>query len=380
MNFFSIVSEFNPFHTGHKHLIEQTKAKTNTDAIVCIMSGSMVQRGDVAVYDKWTRAQSAIENGADLVVELPVCYVLQSADIFARGAVEIMSAMGSEGIAFGSECTDIELLENIAQIKAEEPDEYKTALAKALDTGMGYPAASEKALKEILGSLPDEITAPNATLGIAYLSAIKKINPSMKVHIEKREGDYHSTNLDGKFQSATAIRQIILSGDKNSTYSLCTSDEVYDINKISSYILGFFRTASPEGLEEIAGMEPGLAKRLTDKSKECVTFEEFVNSCTSKRYTLHRIRRVILCSILGIKEAPSPEYIRVLALSQKGAQILKDIKNKSKIEIITKITNSNQRNNPMLLQDITATDIAALCADKKASMDYTTTPIVTGKE
>ena len=116
MNFFSIVSEFNPFHTGHKHLIEQTKAKTNTDAIVCIMSGSMVQRGDVAIYDKWTRARAAIENGADLVVELPVCYVLQSADIFARGAVEIMSAMGSEGIAFGSECTDLELLETIAKI------------------------------------------------------------------------------------------------------------------------------------------------------------------------------------------------------------------------------------------------------------------------
>ena len=127
-------------------------------------------------------------------------------------------------------------------------------------------------------------------------------------------------------------------------------------------------------------MEPGLAKRLTEKSKECVTFEEFVNSCTSKRYTLHRRRRVILCSILGIKNAPSPEYIRVLALSQKGAQILKDIKKRSNIEIITKITNSSQRNNPMLLQDITATDIAALCAEKKASMDYTTTPIVTGKE
>ena len=380
MNFFSIVSEFNPFHTGHKHLIEQTKAKTNTDAIVCIMSGSMVQRGDVAIYDKWTRARAAIENGADLVVELPVCYVLQSADIFARGAVEIMSAMGSEGIAFGSECTDLELLETIAKIKTEEPAEYKNALANAMNTGVGYPAASEKALREILGSLPDEITAPNATLGIAYLSAINKINPSMKIHIEKREGDYHSTKLDGKFQSATAIRQIILSGDKNTTYSLCTKGDIYDINKISSFILGFFRTVSPETLAEIAGMEPGLAKRLTEKSKECVTFEEFVNSCTSKRYTLHRIRRVILCSILGIKNAPSPEYIRVLALSQKGAQILKDIKKRSNIEIITKITNSSQRNNPMLLQDITATDIAALCAEKKASMDYTTTPIVTGKE
>lgn len=381
MKFFSIVSEFNPFHTGHKYLIEQTKAKTGTDAIVCIMSGSMVQRGDVAIYDKWTRAKAAIENGADLVIELPVCYVLQSADIFARGAVEIMTAIGSEGIAFGSEVSDAKLLKTIAKIKSDESFEYKKALTDALDRGMGYPAASEKALRAVLGDLPPEVTSPNATLGIAYLSAIHKINPKLKVHVEKREGDYHSTSLDGKFQSAAAIRQNILCADKRSDYSLCTSDEIYDINEISSYILGFFRTVKPETLEEISGMEPGLAKRLTEKSKESTSFEEFVNLCVTKRYTLHRIRRVILCSVLGIKNAPSPEYIRVLGLNQKGAKILKDIKNKSNIEIITKITNSSNKNNPMLLQDITSTDIAALCAGKPASMDYTTTPIIAaGKE
>ena len=115
MNFFSIICEFNPFHTGHRHLIEQTKAKTDAEAIVCIMSGSMVQRGDIAIYDKWTRAKSAIENGADLVVELPVCYVLQSADIFAKGGVEIAAKMGTSGIAFGSEYTDKELLWKMAQ-------------------------------------------------------------------------------------------------------------------------------------------------------------------------------------------------------------------------------------------------------------------------
>ena len=380
MKFFSIVSEFNPFHTGHKHLIEQTKAKTGTDAIVCIMSGSMVQRGDVAIYDKWTRAKAAIENGADLVVELPVCYVLQSADVFARGAVEIINAIGSEGIAFGSECDDSELLFKIAKIKAEEPDLYKKVLSDKLAEGAGYPVACEAAIRAVLGNLPKEITLPNSTLATAYLTALCKINPALKVHIEKRVGDYHSTVLDGMFQSATAIRQNILFGDKKSNYSLCTSDEIYDINRISAFILGFFRTATPESLEEIAGMEPGLAKRLIDKSKESISLEEFISSSASKRYTLHRIRRVILCSLLKIKSAPSPKYLRVLALNHKGAQILKEIKKMSDIEIITKITNSSQRNNPMLAQDISSTDIAALCAGKKASMDYTTTPIVTGKE
>ena len=148
MNFFAIVSEFNPFHTGHRHLIEQTKANTETDAVVCVMSGSMVQRGDVAIFDKWTRAKAAVENGADLVVELPVCYVLQSADIFAKGAIDIINCMGAQGIAFGSECTDIELIKKLSAIRAQEPPEYTNALKDALKDGMGYPAASEYAAKE----------------------------------------------------------------------------------------------------------------------------------------------------------------------------------------------------------------------------------------
>ena len=380
MKFFSIVSEFNPFHTGHKHLIEQTKLKTGADAVVCIMSGSMVQRGDVAIYDKWTRAKAAIENGADLVIELPVCYVLQSADVFARGAVEIMHAIGSDGIAFGSECTDTELLCKIARLKAEEPHEYKEALTKALDSGDGYPAACEKALKTVLGNIPPEISLPNATLGIAYIKALKELNSPMEIHIEKREGDYHSTELEGKFQSAAAIRQNILSGDKKSDYSLCTTDEIYDINNISSFILGFFRIANEENIKNIAGMEEGLAKRLITKSKECTNIEEFVNACVTKRYTAHRIRRVILCSVLGIENAPSPKYIRVLALNDNGAKILKNIKENASVEVITKITNSSNKDNPMLLQDIASTDIACLCASKRASMDYLTTPVVIRKD
>jgi len=380
MNFYAIVSEFNPFHTGHKYLIEKTKADTNTQGIVCIMSGSMVQRGDIAIYDKWTRAKAAVENGADLVVELPTCYVLQSADIFAKGAVEIANLMGAEGISFGSECTDEALLKKIALLKVNEPPEYKDALSEALDRGMGYPAACQNALKSILKDVPDCIAAPNTTLGISYMSAIQKINPSMKVNIVKRIGDYHSTDITKKFASATAIRQNILSDDKSSDFALCTSDEIYDINRISPYILGFFRTANEDMLSHIVGMEPGLGQRLISKSKECSTFDEFVAAVITKRYTAHRIRRVILCSILGINEAPSPTYVRVLALNNNGAKMLKNIKQTDNIEVITKLSDSGQKESKMLQYDIRSTDIAALCIPKKASMDFTTAPAVIGKE
>ena len=374
MNFFSIVCEFNPFHTGHKYLIEQTRKATNADAIVCIMSGSMVQRGDVAVYDKWTRAKSAIDNGADLVIELPVCYVLQSADMFARGAVQIADAIGSKGLAFGSECPDTDLLWSIARVKHSQDTQYTTALKNTLADGMGYPAACAKALQSVLGNLPEEAYLPNTTLATSYLTSILDTNPSLEVYIEKRLGSYHSNELDCEFPSATAIREAILSGDKIDDFSLCTSEIIYDINKLSAHILAFFRTCDEEKLTSILGMENGLAQKLIQESKACTSFDELVGKCTTKRYTAHRIRRVILASVLGITDAPTPQYARVLALNSKGAAILREIKKNGNIEVITKITNSTM--NEMLKKDILATDIAAICANQKASMDYTTSPYV----
>ncbi len=374
MHFFGIVCEFNPFHRGHKYLIEQTKLNTSCDGIVCAMSGSVVQRGDIAIYDKWTRAKAAIENGADLVVEIPSCYVLQSAEIYAKGAVSILSGMGACGISFGSECTDTELLTSMARLKANETDEYKAALTEALSEGMGYPAACERASQAVLGNLPEEVFSPNATLGISYMANAMKINPNLKFNIVKRIGSYHDTEDTGEFASASSIRKRILSGDINTDDLLCKSEDIYNINSISDFIIGFFRTANEDRLSGICGMEEGLSSRLINASKKCVNLDEFVNACVSKRYTRHRIRRVILCSVLGIYETPPPSYIRVLALNSKGASILKKVKQTSDMEIITKTGNAKQTS--MLKQDIMATDIAALCLKKKASMDYFTSPVI----
>ena len=372
MKFFSIICEFNPFHTGHRYLIENVRAKTDAEGIVCIMSGSMVQRGDVAIYDKWTRAKAAVENGADLVIELPVCYVLQSADIFARGAVEIAQSIGSYGIAFGSECTDTDLMWRLAHLKAYENPEYTSALKDALSSGMGYPAACEIAARTVLGDVLDNAFLPNSTLATSYMSSILKLGADIKVHVEKRIGNYHDTSTKGQFASATAIRQKILSGDKTSEFSLCTNDDIYDINNISSYILGFFRSCDENSLKDIAGMEDGLPERMKKMSMTSTNLSEFISSCVTKRYTEHRIRRVMLCCLLGITSSPAASYARVLALKSTGASILKSIKDKT--EVITKVTNSSM--NEMLKKDILSTDIAALCASKKAGMDYTVSPIV----
>lgn len=368
MNFYGIVCEFNPFHDGHRYLIQKTRELTGTDAIVCVMSGSMVQRGDVAVFDKWQRAASAVKNGADLVVELPVGCVLQSADKFAEGAVSLLNDLGASGISFGCECDNTELLTTLADIRESEPDEYKTALKAALDAGRGYPSACEEAIRKCMPDIEEEAFGPNSTLAAAYIKAARRLNGKMKFNAVKRIGEYHSTDLNVSYPSATAIREKLLRGEGE-----CNCD-IYDISRIAPLILGFFRLADEEELKDICSMEQGLAKRMIKAAGESASVDEFVSKCVTKRYTAHRIRRVMLCALLGIKQYQAPEYARVLAIGGKGAQILKEAKKSGKTEIITKI--QKNKISEMLRQDILATDIASLCCGKKSGADFLTTPFI----
>jgi len=364
VDFYGIVCEFNPFHNGHKYLIEQTREKTGTDAIVCVMSGSFVQRGDVAVFDKWQRAEMAVKNGADLVVELPVSSVLQSADKFADGAVSILSSLGAKGLAFGAECERLELLKEIANVRANESEEYKKVLKDALDAGKGYPAACEEAIKACIKDVDSDAFGPNSTLAVSYIKAAIDKGNNLDFCAVKRIGDYHSTDLSVRYPSATAIRENLLKEGRS---------DVYDIKRLETLILGKFRSSSEKEIGDICSMEDGLALRMIKAAGEVTTLEEFIAKCVTKRYTAHRIRRVMLCTLLGIKEYETPRYARVLALNEKGAGILKQAKERD-IEIITKI---NKNNIPdMLRKDILSTDIAALCVGGKAGMDFTKSPVV----
>lgn len=377
---YGIICEFNPFHNGHKYLIEQTRKQTHADAVICIMSGSMVQRGDVAIFDKWTRAKAAVQNGADLVIELPVCYVLQSADNFALGAVEILNGLNADGISFGSEYADEELLKRIAEIKKSEPEEYKKAFKTEMEAGRGYPSACESAVRACIDGLPDGVFMPNATLAISYICAAMKVNPCLKFNTVKRIGNYHSTELAGEFPSASAIRRKILENDCLDGFCEYGKSDIYRIENISSLILGFFRLKSSSELACVSGMESGLANRMVNAAKNTTSFEDFVSECVTKRYTAHRIRRCILCALLGIEKIEKPTYARVLALNKTGAQVLKDAAKNGPLKIITKTADFKYLPGSMFEKDILATDIQALCANKKASADFVTAPYIDRKE
>lgn len=377
-NTVGIICEYNPFHYGHKYHIEQAKKISGAQNVVCIMSGSMVQRGEPAIYDKWERAKAAIDNGADLVIELPAYYALQSADNFAFGAVSILNMLDIvDAICFGAETDDIALLQRAGKLLVAPTEEYRKALSEKLDGGCSYPAACEYAFRKCINEAEDSLFSPNNTLGICYIAALSRLNSPIEPICIKRNNDYHSHETSDEFKSATAIRDMIASGSDYSDFApdySCLSTHM--LSNADSYILGFFRNASPQSLENIKGYENGLANLVIASAKKACTSAELFAMCTSKRYTLHRIKRFCACALIGIQGELSPDYVRILGFNAKGASLIKEIKKHSALTPVTKAADFG--GSAMYDMDIAATDFAALCANRVSERicgkDYLTSP------
>jgi len=361
-----IVCEYNPFHYGHRYHIEKAKEISGADACVCIMSGSMVQRGEPAIYDKWQRAKTAINHGADLIIELPAYYALQSADNFAYGAVAMLDSLGVvDSLCFGAETDDIELLTKAAGIIANPTEEYQNAISAKIGSGSSYPEACEYALRKCIDITEHEFFSPNNTLGICYIAALKRLNSDIEPLCIKRANDYHSSASSDGFMSASAIRTMIASGEDYKSFAPDYSAFVsYSLLNADSYILGFFRNADAKSLVDVKGYEDGLANRVISAAKKACTSNEMYAMCTTKRYTLHRIKRFCACAMLGIRGEHEPSYVRILGMNKKGSALIKNIKKLSALSIVTKA--ADFEGNAMYDMDIRATDFAALCADETA--------------
>lgn len=328
-----IICEFNPFHAGHRYLIEQ--AKKNGGSVVCIMSGNFVQRGDVAVYDKFKRTRAALEGGADLVIELPAEQALLSAEGFARSAVRLVESLGViDRLAFGAENDDAQELKKTAFLlkNRETQEQIKTEMKN----GLSYPAARSKVLKS------DILDYPNNILACEY---IKETN--LPFTAIKRIGKGHDT--DDLQYSATAIRET-LSADETASLSNCETAVLYKL-----------RTMKKEDFLKIADVNEGLENRLYDAAGKARSLNEFLLSVKSKRYTLSRIRRITLRAFLGM-EGSSCEVpvIRVLGFNARGRTLLSEIKANCKKPIITKLSDCDDDVLPYFVKQCEYTDIYAL--------------------
>lgn len=326
-----IVCELNPLHKGHKYLFETVKS-TVVDAVVCCMSGNFVQRGEFAVQDKFTRAASALQNGADLVIELPAAYSTLSAEGFCKAGVDILESTGVvDRIAFGAENDDMAALRDIA-IKLKDPIIQKQIVLE-MKSGISFPVARNKVLDT------DILNYPNNILAVEYLKAA-----SLPCVAVKRIGGGH--NSDDTDYSSSALRARM---GKNSISSLVNCERA---------VLSKLRTMTPEDFLKIDGVTEGLENRITNAVRNSADLEELYSLIKTKRYPHSRIRRIILRAYLGIYDFPeSPPYLRILGFNEKGRQLLSDMKKSAKKPIITKLGDCSAEILPYFERECAFTDL-----------------------
>ena len=398
-----IVGEYNPFHNGHLYHLEESKKMTSSNYTVAVISGNFTQRGSTAIIDKWSRAEMAIKNGIDLVIELPVLYATSSAENFADGAIKILDSLKVvDYVSFGAETSDIDVLNNFADILYKEPLKYRSFLSHELKKGISFPKARENALLMYLNGnrkYINVLSSPNNILGIEYIKALKKHKSNIKpISIARFETGYNDVTYSGNIASATAIRNIVKNGGfdalrkllPNSSYSVLIDSIkqghiVPDLSVFEKQIIYNLRSMFPEEIAELAEVSEGLEHSLKNAADSCNTLEDLLSKIKSKRYTSTRLQRILLYALLNITKKDielskkTMPYIRVLGLNKRGKFLISEIaKANPKLEIVTsvkkfvdKTTNKNMKY--MIEKDIWATDVYTLGYqfDSCSNLDFT---------
>ena len=354
----AIICEYNPFHTGHEYQINEIRREFGEDTvIIALMSGNFTQRGEIAILDKSARAKIAVDCGADLCLELPFPYSMSSAEVFARGAVNILNSLGTvDYLSFGSECGDIDPLIKCAEamLSAEYERAIKRLLASKENKELGYPRLCEIALTEVSDSEVASIAAlPNNILAIEYIKALISQKSNIIPHTIKRSGAGYNEEKMGNFehQSASAIRRSILNGDYSALeyVPICCKETILSElelgnapcldTSLSTSVISRFRLSSSTDWESLPDASGGLYNRLRALSFEANSLAELIAMAETKKYTTARLRRAIWYYYFSVtsSEISAPcAYTQVLALNAKGSALLKRVKRTSSFPIITK--------------------------------------------
>jgi len=407
MKVVGLITEYNPFHNGHKYHIQEAKRVTQADYVVAVMSGNFVQRGNPAVIDKYARTQMALNNGVDLVLELPVCYATASAEFFAHGAVSLLDRLGIiDTLCFGSECGDINLLASAANFLLKPPASFEDRLQNFLREGLTYPAARLKALQhsledtEIINGqeLSAVFTEPNNILGIEYMKALHNLNSTMlPTTIQRISAHYHDTALTDSndvevdaevdvdsnsiplatayekinltISSATAIRKAVHSKNNTSIDSFAeikhsVPTDVYE-NLVEQYLKTYpisnedfsqiikykLMSEGKQKLKEYLDISNDLADRLKNISDYSYNITDLTQEIKTKNMTLARINRALIHLLLNIKTNNLMEYnrngyvqyARVLGVKKESSLLLRQIEQIERIPIITKVSKADEK-------------------------------------
>lgn len=334
-----VICEYNPFHLGHARQLSLIRQQLEPEtAIVCLMSGNYVQRGEPAIFDKRVRAQAAVEAGASLVLELPVTYALRSAEGFAAGGVHILSQLRCGFLSFGCESGDGAAIFRAAEVSCSV--EFEQALHVRIQTGLSYAAARQRAL-EALGQDGQLLTRPNDILAFEYCRAILTQNSHMHPLAVLRPGDYHADAPDAEHPSATAVRQLILSGGDWRQYvpAACTYENAVPHALLwgEKALLARLRGMEQADWVQAAHGSEGLWSKVWKAVQAQPDYERVLEASKSKRYPRTRLQRLLLCAYLGIdtqtllREAP---YVRVLAFDEMGRTVLRQAKKDARLTLV----------------------------------------------
>lgn len=337
MKIAGIVAEYNPFHLGHRYQIDCLR-KMGYEGIVVAMSGNFVQRADAALTDKYSRAQAAVHGGADLVLELPLPYALASAEEFAAGGIRVLTSTGVvNAVSCGCESGDEK---NLRQYRALCRAETLGKIGEKIKKGLSYPAACKAAVGELGEAWSEEA---NDVLALAYRKALDRIAPEIPLVAIKRKGNFHDYEGTG-FESAESIRKRLRRGEDvtdalpDGAYELLKSQPFADLSRLERGILAYYRTASPKSLKAFYGMREGLAERIC-KQSDAASLEELYERVKTKRFPHSAVRRAVLCGYLQIPASlPEISYLRVLAFNEKGQEILREMKERSFLPVVSKLS------------------------------------------
>ena len=398
-----IIAEYNPFHNGHLYHLQKSLQLTHSSYSIAVISGNFTQRGSTSLVDKWAKAEMAIKNGIDLVLELPLLYSISSAENFAEGAIKILDSLKVvDYLSFGSESGDISTLNMVADILYKEPKAYKNILSHELSKGLSFPKARENALLMYLNDIrrfSNVLSSPNNILGIEYLKALKKLkSPMIPVTIERYNAGYHDTAYNGNVASATAIRNIVKNNGwdilrkvvPENTFSTLLENikvghVVPDLSVFERQIIYNLRKMSIQEIAELPDVSEGLENAIKNAANSCNSVVEFLNIIKSKRYTNTRLQRILLYALLGITKKDialskkAIPYIRVLGFNNKGKYLISEVARANpKLEIITSVkkymdSSNNKNSSYMLEKDIWATNVYTIGYeyDSWNNLDYT---------
>ncbi len=418
MKILGLIVEYNPFHNGHLYHLKKSLEITNSTHSIAVMSGNFLQRGEPALFDKYKRAEMAVSNGVDLVVELPTLYACQSAEIFAHGAITLLNSLNCiDSLCFGSEHGDIDLLVEVSKILINEPDKFKTILKRNLDEGILFALARSKALSEYMlnhtnlnideNKLNDVLSTPNNILGIEYIKSLLKHKSTIRPYsITRIQADYNSETIESNICSATAIRKTLK--EYNTLDSISNVVPIRTFELISKSIDNNFNPMFDEYyfdtirelvirdlniLNSYFDVNEGIENKIYKSVFSCKNIFELQQLIKSKRYTLTKVKRLLNNILLGItkddmntvKNIMKLPYVRILAFNDQGREIIKQIKLNSEIKIINKFSNVNFEDDKvfetLIKYDIKATNMYNIPYYKnnmnllKGPMDYYLSPI-----